>query len=137
MAARARKEGDYGPIIRYGIALPAVASFMPGMIRKIKGREEPEDPNERAMEDLLMIGSTGAWWDWVRAMSAGPSAVGNWVLGPTASEGMQVLGSDLPAIAKGVYEEGEPNFDPLLKHMVSRTPLVGSWLKNVWWEDAQ
>lgn len=135
MALQARDTGDVGPLIRYVSVMGGVAQLLPPVIRAIKGREKPEEDWAEQLENLAMVGSLGAWWDWGRAMNSGPDAVFNWALGPTAGEATQLLGSDIPAAAQGIAGQGESNFEPLVKHLVSRTPLVGPWLKNVWWKE--
>lgn len=126
--------GQKAPLTRLVTALPLTALTLGEGVRWLKGREAPEDPAVRTLEDMAIVGFTGAFYDLWRAMAHGPESIASYVLGPSAGEAMQVAGVDLPAIAEGVYTEGAPNFQPLLGHMVRRVPLIGQPLYNAWWK---
>lgn len=124
------ERGDYRPLLRFLSAASVAAPVVGETVRYLKHRETPDDVKLRVVEDLAMVGTTGMFFDAFRAMSGGPSSIFSWALGPTAGETAQLIGSDLYPAAEGLVKEGTPNFKPLVKHMTSRVPLAGPWLKE-------
>lgn len=133
--------GNYSRILKYAAGLTTSASVLAEVLRIVKQRPTPEDPMRRKLEDALMVGSMGLYWDVLRAMASGPEALAMWSLGPTATELYTLLGSDIPA-ATGVRGEFgpsqsdeevelEPDFEPMKKHLLRRAPLVGGTLYNM------
>lgn len=131
----ARDHGDARPAMRYMAGLLGGGITLGSAVRFLKHRETPDDEKVRVLEDMALAGGFGMYFDAFRAMANGPQSVLNFVVGPTVSESAQVLGSDIPAIVEGAVKEGEPNFEPILKHMTGRVPLAGQWLKNTIYDD--
>jgi hypothetical protein len=130
-----RDHNDIRPIMRYMAGLIGGGIAIGSVVRMLKGRETPEDQKIRVLEDMALAGGFGAYFDAFRAMANGPQSVFAYIAGPTASEAAQTLGSDLPALAEGVAREGTPDFEPMLKHFVSRLPLAGQYLRNTVFDD--
>lgn len=123
--------GDMRPWITFATASAVLGPVMGETIRHIKAREPSENDVFRVAEDVAMVGAFGMFFDAFRAMNSGPSAIFNWILGPTAGEAAQVLGSDIPALARPVIQgEGGPDFEPLVRHLTGRVPGIGQWLRN-------
>lgn len=122
------KHGNIVPALRYGSALSVAAPLIGESVRRFKGRRDPNESfftNET--ENLLTIGALGAYFDSGRALAGGPEPVYRYVLGPSAGELGQFLGSDV----KAIMTQGDVT--PLVKHIVRRVPLVGSAIYNAWW----
>jgi hypothetical protein len=127
------KLGNMGPTNNYMAVSLGVGSVMGPAIRGLKGREEPDDPLLVEIENWATVGAFGMYWDAGRAMWHGPSSVVNWAAGPTFSELLQLGTSDVAGIGRGVIREGEPDFGPLVRHLVRRAPLIGPKLHNLWY----
>lgn len=128
-----RYHHNIAPALAYGSALVTVAPLMGELVRGVKGRRREEPPQSTYdhfanwTENVLTVGSFGAYWDAGRTMGSGPEALYRYVLGPTVGEAVQFAATDVPPI----FKRGDPM--PLVKHIVRRTPLVGSALYNLWW----
>lgn len=125
--------GNFDPIVNYMALSAGVGAVMGPVVRGLKGRKEPEHEGVKAMEDWATMGAFGMYWDAARAMWHGPSSVVNWVAGPTFSELLQFGTSDVMGIGRGIVREGEPDFGPLVRHLVKRAPGVGPYIHNLWY----
>ena len=121
---------DYRPLMRWMTTSTVAAPVIAEAVRVIKNREAPEDARLRAAENLAIVGGFGMFFDAFRAMANGPQSIANWVMGPTASETFQVLGADLPPIWQNAMAGEDPDFGPAVRHVASRVPMAGQWLKQ-------
>jgi hypothetical protein len=122
---------DYRPAFAFAMGSGVAMTAFPPLIRAIKNRDAPQDETARLLEDFGMVGGFGMFFDAFRAMAGGPNAIFPWVLGPTAGEAARVIGADLPPIVPGMVTPGGLDFGPVAKHVASRVPGAGPWLKNM------
>jgi len=135
----AMKHGNFAPLLNYWGSVGPTAFLIAPLVRDIKGRKPPQNDDKyvegglRMIEDLATAGAFGMYWDAARALNNGPGAIVNWATGPTISEGLQFVSSDVAGVGRGIARGEGPDFEPAIKHLVGRAPLVGQYIKNTWW----
>lgn len=117
----ARKNGEWGPLLRYLAATGTLTAAVGDASRTLRGRQRPDDPAWAYVEAMLGAGAVGMAYDAMRAVEGGPAWFAGFLAGPTASQVIEFVSRDAVEAAKG-------NPQLMLHNTLRRFPGIGNHL---------
>lgn len=115
-------QGNVKPLVRYLILGLGVGEVIGDIKALVRGRERPQDPLERALDNLAVVGGAGTYQDALNALSRGSAAVVNWIVGPSVSDAGKLLG--------GIGEAAQGSTKTLGRLALGAIPVIGPALSQ-------